>query len=91
MVNHNVIILLQSLMIIAFERASLRHEISKKLINNTEPMLFTLINKLKEHITKPRDIHSICSGVKFLPKDGFHDNDCYLLPPTEKSSAITGI
>ena len=78
-------------MIIAFEWASLRHEISKILINNTEPMLCTLIKKLKEHITKPRDIHSICSGVKFLPKDGFHHNDCYLLPPTEKSSAITGI
>ena len=58
----------------------------KKLINNTEPMLCALINQPNE-----RDVHSICSGVKFLPKDGFHDNDCYLLPPTEKSSAITGI
>ena len=89
-VIHNVIILLQSLMIIAFEWASLRHELSKKGINNTEPMLCALINKPKEHIlTKPRTVHSICSGVKFLPRDGFHDNDSYLLPPTEKSSAIT--
>ena len=49
------------------------------------------VNKPKEHITQPRTIHSICSGVKFLPKDGFHDNDCYLFPPTEKSSAVTVI
>ena len=50
-------------------------------------MLCALINKLKEHISKPRDIHSICSGVNFPPKDGFQ----WLLFVTAKtkSSAIT--
>ena len=77
-VIHNVIILLQSLMITASEWASLRHELSKKIINNTEPMLCTLITRLKQHVSKPRGIHSICSGVNFLPKDGFQNNECYL-------------
>lgn len=48
-VIHNVIILLQSLMITASEWASLRHELSKKIINNTEPMLCTLINRLNTY------------------------------------------
>ena len=62
-VIHNVIILLQSIMILTFEWAGLRHELSKKLINNTEPMLCALINPLSPNGDQtqfsPNNIHRL--------------------------------